>query len=133
MQIFSFADEEQAVEEVLHALRGVNIDRVESMWEATMFLAARLRERVGAPGLDVAGTTPFRDKESMKEVLRAAGIRVPRSVRASTIDAVRAGVDEVGYPLIIKPIAGAGSMDTYRIDEPAGLEPVLPALLPCPK
>ena len=59
----------------------------------------------------------------MKEVLGAAGIRVPRSVRASTIDAVRAGADEVGYPLIIKPIAGAGSMDTYRIDEPGWARP----------
>ena len=78
VQISSFGDEERAVDEVLDALRGVNIDRVESMWEATMYLAARLRERIGAPGLDVAGTIPFRDKESMKEVLRAAGIRVPR-------------------------------------------------------
>ena len=133
VQISSFADEERAVDEVLDALRGANIDRVESMWEATMYLAARLRERIGAPGLDVAGTIPFRDKESMKEVLRAAGIRVPRSVRASTIADVHAGAEEVGYPLIIKPISGAGSMDTYRIDEPAGLEPVLPALRAVPE
>ena len=133
VQISSFADEDRAVAEVLDALRGVNVDRVESMWEATMYLAARLRERIGAPGLDVAGTIPFRDKESMKEVLRTAGIRVPRSARASTIAAVRAGAEEVGYPLIIKPISGAGSMDTYRIDEPAGLEGVLPALRAVPE
>ena len=121
------------MDEVLDALRGTNIDRVESMWEATMYLAARLRERIGAPGLDVAGTIPFRDKESMKEVLRAAGIRVPRSVRASTIAEVQAGAEEVGYPLIIKPISGAGSMDTYRIDEPAELGPCSPPSAPCPK
>ena len=133
VQISSFTDEERAVGEVLDALRGANIDRIESMWEATMYLAARLRERIGAPGLDVAGTIPFRDKESMKQVLRAAGIRVPRSVRASTIAEVRAGAEEVGYPLIIKPISGAGSMDTYRIDEPTGLEPVLPALRAVPE
>ena len=133
VQISSFTDEERAVDEVLGALRGTHIDRVESMWEATMYLAARLRERIGAPGLDVAGTIPFHDKESMKEVLRAAGIRVPRSVRASTIADVQAGAEEVGYPLIIKPISGAGSMDTYRIDEPAELAPVLPALRAVPE
>ena len=133
VQISSFADEGAAVDETLAALRGTNVDLVESMWEATMYLAARLRERIGTPGLDVAHTVPFRDKQVMKEVLGAAGIRVPRSVRASTIDAVRAGADEVGYPLIIKPIAGAGSMDTYRIDEPAGLDPVLPRLLGVPE
>ena len=133
VQIPSFADEDAAVDETIATLRGTNVDRVESMWEATMYLAARLRERIGTPGLDVAHTVPFRDKQVMKEVLGAAGIRVPRSVRASTIEAVRAGADEVGYPLIIKPIAGAGSMDTYRIDEPAGLEPVLPRLRGVPE
>ena len=133
VQISSFADEDAAVDETIAALRGTNVDLVESMWEATMYLAARLRERIGTPGLDVAHTVPFRDKQVMKEVLGAAGIRVPRSVRASTIDAVRAGADEVGYPLIIKPIAGAGSMDTYRIDEPAGLDPVLPRLRGVPE
>lgn len=133
VQISSFADEDAAVDETIATLRGTNVDRVESMWEATMYLAARLRERIGTPGLDIAHTVPFRDKQVMKEVLAAAGIRVPRSVRASTIDAVRAGADEVGYPLIIKPIAGAGSMDTYRVDEPAGLDPVLPRLRGVPE
>jgi biotin carboxylase len=133
VQISSFADEEAAVGETLAALRGTNVDRVESMWEATMYLAARLRERIGTPGLDVAHTVPFRDKQVMKEVLGAAGIRVPRSSRAATVEAVRAGAEEVGYPLIIKPISGAGSMDTYRIDEPAELEAVLPALRGVPE
>ena len=133
VQISSFADEEAAVGETLAALRGSNVDRVESMWEATMYLAARLRERIGTPGLDVAHTVPFRDKQVMKEVLGAAGIRVPRSVRAATVDAVRAGAEEVGYPLIVKPIAGAGSMDTYRIDQPGELEAVLPALRGVPE
>jgi biotin carboxylase len=133
VQISSFADEEAAVGETLAALRGSNVDRVESIWEATMYLAARLRERIGTPGLDVAHTVPFRDKQVMKEVLAAAGIRVPRSVRAATVAAVRAGAEEVGYPLIVKPIAGAGSMDTYRIDEPGQLDAVLPALRAVPE
>ena len=29
---------------------------------------------------------------------------------------MRAAVKKIGYPVIIKPIAGAGSMDTYRVD-----------------
>ena len=92
VRISSFADEVAAVGETLAALRGTNIDRVESMWEATMYLAARLRERIGTPGLDVAHTVPFRDKQVMKEVLGAAGIRVPRSVRAATVEIGRAHV-----------------------------------------
>ncbi len=128
IQISGFADDDRAVHEIIAALGGSNIDRVESMWEATMYLAAKLRERIGTDGLDVARTIPFRDKESMKQVLRPAGIRVPRSFRAATVAEVRAAADEVGYPLIVKPIDGAGSMDTYRLDDGSQLESILPAL-----
>ena len=43
-----------------------------------MLLAAELREALGVPGLSVEQTLPFRDKERMKQVLDAAGIRTPR-------------------------------------------------------
>src|SRR5690349_12766248 len=77
VQIGSWADEDGAIATVLDALRGRNVDRVETLWEPTMLLAARLREAIGVPGLDVEHTVPFRDKGRMKEVLVAAGIRVP--------------------------------------------------------
>ena len=91
-------------------------------------LAARLRERIGAPGMSVEQTIPFRDKGRMKEVLDAAGIRTPRSVRASTVAGCRAAVERIGYPIIIKPIAGAGSLDTYRVENDGELEAALPRL-----
>jgi hypothetical protein len=61
----------------------------------------------------------------MKQAVGAAGIRVPRHVRATTNDEVRAGVEQVGYPAIVKPIAGAGSMDTFRVDDARELESAL--------
>jgi biotin carboxylase len=128
VQIGSWADEDAAMATILHALRGRNIDLVETLWEPTVVLAARLRERIGAPGMSVEQTIPFRDKGRMKEVLDAAGIRTPRSARASTAAGCRAAVDRVGYPIIIKPIAGAGSLDTYRVENDGELEAVLPRL-----
>ena len=48
----------------------------------------------------------------------APGLRVPRSRRVRTESTTsRARVEEIGYPLIIKPIAGAGSADTYKVDD----------------
>ena len=62
---------------VLDALRGLarhaSIDQVECLWEPYMLLAARIREAFGLPGLTVEQTVPFRDKETMKRVLDAAG------------------------------------------------------------
>jgi len=122
-------DEPRVVQRVLHETRHVRIDRVECLWEPAMFLAARLREALGVPGLTVEQTIPFRDKERMKQVLDAAGIRTPWHRSARTRDECRAAAQEVGFPLIVKPIAGAGSTDTHRIDCWDELERVLPTLV----
>ena len=41
--------------------------------------------------------------------------------------------ERVGYPLIVKPIAGAGSADTYRVDSAEELADVLPMLRHVPE
>ena len=41
--------------------------------------------------------------------------------------------EQVGYPLIVKPIAGAGSADTYRVDSAEELADVLPMLRHVPE
>ena len=128
IQIPSWADEDGALATMLGALRGHNVDLVESLWEPTMLLAARLREAIGVPGLTVEQTVPFRDKGRMKEVLEAAGIRTPRSARSTTVAGCREAAEQIGYPLIIKPIAGAGSLDTYRIEDQADFEDALARL-----
>jgi biotin carboxylase len=77
------------------------------------------------PGMSVDTVRGFRDKELMKLRLRAAGLRVPRSRRVRTAAEVHAAAEEVGFPLILKPIAGAGCADTYRVDSRAELEQAL--------
>jgi biotin carboxylase len=90
-----------------------------------MMVAAALREALRVPGLNRKQTVPFRDKERMKQVLDAAGIRTPWHRRALTKGECRRAAEEVGFPLIIKPIAGAGASDTYKLDDWDGLETVL--------
>ena len=101
------------------------VERVECLWEPGMILAARIREALGVPGMTVGETVPFRDKEAMKQVLDGAGIRTPRHRRAGSESGVREAAEAVGYPLVVKPIAGAGSADTHRVEGPADLERVL--------
>jgi hypothetical protein len=127
VQVPSIMDEGTVIAAV-HAQaerHGVRFERVESLWEPLMLLAARLREVLGVPGMTVEQTVPFRDKEAMKQVLDAAGIRTPHHYRCSTADEVRAAADRIGYPLIVKPIAGAGSADTHRVDDGQELDQVL--------
>lgn len=121
--------EEAAVVRTVHELsQHVRIDRVECLWEPYMLLAARLREEFGLPGMTRAQTEPFRDKELMKTVLDRAGLRTPRHESTETVAGVWAAAERIGFPLIVKPIDGAGSADTYRVDSVAGLNEVLPML-----
>jgi biotin carboxylase len=110
----------------LHGLsRDVRIDQVECLWEPYMILAAGIRESLGLPGMTIEQTMPFRDKEQMKRVLDAAGIRTPRHLSTSTVAGVWEAADAIGFPLIVKPVSGAGSADTYRIDSVDELATVL--------
>jgi len=125
LQVRSLWDEGAVVREVQRFAGRVRIDRVECLWEPGMILAARLREALGLPGMTVAETVPFRDKEVMKQRLDAAGIRTPRHARAMTADQVREAAESIGYPVIVKPIAGAGSADTHRCESRQELERAL--------
>ncbi|HEV2452083.1 MAG TPA: ATP-grasp domain-containing protein [Streptosporangiaceae bacterium] len=127
-QVGSLADEGAVVAAVLGLARLVRIDRVECLWEPYMLLAARLREVLGLPGLTVDQTVPFRDKERMKELLGGAGLRTPRHQSTATVAGVWEAAERLGYPLIVKPIAGAGAADTYRADSATDLDAMLPML-----
>ena len=126
VQVGSLAHDDQVAATVRDLARHVRIDQVECLWEPYMVLAARLREELGLPGLTVAQTVPFRDKERMKQLLDAAGLRTPWHVAAGTVAEVWAAAERVGYPLIVKPIDGAGSADTYRADSAAELDASCP-------
>jgi len=133
LPVGSLADGDAVAGAVHKLARQVRIDRVECLWEPYMLLAARLREELGLPGLTVGQTVPFRDKELMKKLLGAAGLRTPGHESSQTVAGVWAAAERLGFPLVIKPIAGAGAADTYRADSPAGLDAILPMLRHVPE
>jgi formate-dependent phosphoribosylglycinamide formyltransferase (GAR transformylase) len=129
----SLADGDAVAAVVRELARQVRVDRVECLWEPYMLLAARLREELGLPGLTVEQTVPFRDKELMKQRLDAAGLRTPRHESTGTVAGVWAAAERLGFPLIVKPIDGAGASDTYRADSADDLDAILPMLRHVPR
>ena len=84
-------DEERTVDQVVDwlAAHHQTVDRVECLWEPGVVLAAKLRARLGLPGIGVDQAMAFRNKETMKQVLDAAGIRTPHHYKATTKEEVR--------------------------------------------
>ena len=63
----------------------------------------------------------------MKQALREAGIPCAMSARATSPQDARDFAAAVGYPLILKPPAGAGAAGTYRVNNDAELARVIEA------
>ena len=110
------------------------IDQVECLWEPYMVLAARLREQLGLPGPD-GGADGAVPGQGADEAAARRGRACARrgTCAAETVAEVWAAAERVGYPLIVKPIDGAGSADTYRADSAAELDAILPDLRHVPQ
>jgi biotin carboxylase len=101
------------------------IHRIFTAQEHIQTEVAEARAALGVEGMSMEAARNFRDKARMKRVLRAAGLPCARhSLAASPTEAWRFA-DEVGYPLVAKPPAGAGSQETSRLDGPDDLRAVL--------
>ena len=96
------------------------------LWEP-LVIRPRGCAALGLPGMSVDTVRGFRDKQLMKERVAAAGLRVPRS-RACDRQGGARGRSRHRLPAIVKPIGGAGSADTYKVDVGAELERVLPQM-----
>jgi len=101
------------------------VDRLEATVEAHMMATAEVREMCRIPGISRQTTLWCRDKPTMKEVLREAGVPCARSGGASSPSEVMDFIKEVGYPVIIKPRDGAGASGAYRIDDAQSFERVM--------
>ena len=101
------------------------VDRLEATIESHTLAAAQVRETCTIPGTSVRTAWLCRDKPSMKDALRAAGVPTAASRAAQTADEVHEFANTVGFPLILKPRTGAGALDTTRVDSKADLDAVL--------
>lgn len=101
------------------------VDRLEATIEAHTMAAAQVREACTIPGTSVRTAWLCRDKPSMKEALRAAGVPAAASAAVSSLPEAHEFAERTGYPLILKPRSGAGASGTVRVDSVAELDHAL--------
>ena len=108
------------------------VERLLAVLEQLQVPLAQVREHLGIPGMDPVTANNFRDKDQMKTVLRAAGVPCARhKLAVSPADAIEFA-ERAGFPLVVKPPAGAGAKSTFRLDAPADLGAWLEAAPPTP-
>jgi len=125
VQVRSVVHEPSLLEAVKLIQGELWVDRIEATVEAHIMPVAAVREARRIPGTTVKTAYLCRDKPAMKEALRAAGIPCAQSTRAESPSDARDFAATVGYPLIIKPPAGAGASGTYKVNDDDELENVI--------
>lgn len=98
------------------------VDELVAILENVMVPLAIARERLGIPGLTADVADNFRDKARMKAVLAGAGLPCARFLGVSSAAGARGFASEVGFPIVVKPLAGAGAKQTFRISSDGQLE-----------
>lgn len=94
-----------------------SVDRILGTLEQLQVPLGVLRDELGVTGLGAEAARNFRDKARMKTVLSRAGLPCARHRLAFHPEDVFAFAGEVGYPLVVKPPAGAGAQATFRVDD----------------
>lgn len=92
------------------------IDWIESNNEYWLTQDARLRTDFNiTSGYQNKEVMEIRSKSKMKKYYKKVGIPCARYHMVSTMEEGLAFIDEVGYPVIVKPDMGVGAAKTYRL------------------
>ncbi len=121
-QVRSVVDEQAMLDAVRRVQAREWVDRLEATVEAHILPVAKVRAAATIPGTTVETAFLCRDKPAMKEFLRRHGIATAASAGVSSPEEARAFARQVGYPIILKPRAGAGAAATDRIGSEEELE-----------
>jgi len=119
----------QAVAKLAHGWGG-RVDALVGILEQLQESLATVRERLGIPGMGLEAARNFRDKARMKDVLRAHGLPCAKHRLCSNLPEAIEFARTCGYPLVVKPPAGAGARNTFRVEDELQLRSGLKSMPP---
>ncbi|MFT3803417.1 MAG: ATP-grasp domain-containing protein [Burkholderiaceae bacterium] len=127
LRIFEdFHDDAALVAEVRSASAEYGaFDMVIAFSEHLLESAAVIREALGIPGPLPEEVARCRDKTLMKSIVSTCGLRVPRWIRVTPGNTAASLAQELGLPIIVKPVRGASSKGVVKADTMQALEQIL--------
>ena len=124
-RIGNCTDEQQLLDAVRRVQAREWVDRLEATVEAHVLSTARVREAATIPGLSAKTAYLCRDKPAMKDFLREAGVPCAASRGVHGVEEALAFAREVGFPIVVKPRAGAGASGTTIVKSEEELRSLL--------
>jgi biotin carboxylase len=110
----------QRIESVLEVCKQLanesEIAGVTSSSEYFIEMATTTAQELSLPGPRPAAIGLCRDKRKQRTCLREAGVSVPAFRSACTREAAIRAADEIGLPVVVKPVSGSGSVGVRLCD-----------------
>ncbi len=97
---------------MLETARRSGAARILSVTEADVIRAAWVREQLSLPGQRLTSAAAFRDKLLMKTLAADAGIATPPMQGLASPADLLNFCDQHGFPVVVKPVDGGGSVGT---------------------
>ena len=120
-------DAEQLIE-AAKAYGGLN--KIVTAQETLLLPVAEANEALGLPAMSSETVKRTLDKSQLKARLNRAGIKTPRDQIVATGGEAQRFANEVGFPIVIKPLRGSGALTTFRIRNEQQLAQVLQLVQP---
>jgi len=112
-------------QDVIHAVsylaRSEEIQRIVALDEFDLEIASMLREHLRVPGMGETTVRYFRDKLAMRMRAQEEGIAVPEFTSVVNYERLRAYMERVPAPWVLKPRLSASALGIRKIHEPEQL------------
>jgi biotin carboxylase len=112
-----FQHEDDSLRAVLAATRGGVPAAVLAVGDRPVPLAARVATALGLPGNPADAARRSRNKLASRQALTDAGLAVPGFRLLTLADDPVSFASELGYPVVLKPLALSGSRGVIRADD----------------
>lgn len=103
-----FEDPNAALKEFVDGAETRGIGGVMTLREEAIIWTAEAARRLGTPGIPPSVAALVRNKYRMRQALAQAGLRTPAFAHINDPGDI-SSVESLGFPLVIKPLAGWGS------------------------
>ena len=112
---------QQILHTVAWMVRGRKFDGLAALDEFDMEVTAQLREHMRIPGMGTSAIAYYRDKLAMRTAAKQDGFLVPEFVAVLNYDDLRAYMERVPAPWLLKPRSEASALGIKKIQEPEQL------------
>ncbi len=109
----------QVIQDIYQLHEKYHFNNIITLSEGDILRVAEIREILDIPGQRYHEAILFRDKIAMKKLAASFGVSVALPCKLSEFDPQQAS-----YPVIVKPQAGRGSFQTYKVDSIEGFQTI---------